>query len=273
MTQKTIAFIGTGNMASSIIGGLVQNGWPASNIIATGRTREKLDILHQRFSVHITTDNHQAVKQADVVVLGVKPQGMQALLEDLQPSLDSQQHLVISLAAGITLPLLEQWIGREYAIVRSMPNTPSLLQCGVTGLVANTETSREQKSLTQTIFEATGIAEWVSSDDMIDAISAVSGSGPAYFFLFMEAMKQTATELGFDAQTAERLTLHTALGAARMAIEGDKDITQLRRQVTSPKGTTEQAINTFQQGDLSGLVNRAMKAAIKRAQEMAQELG
>ena len=272
MTNKTIAFIGAGNMASSIIGGLIQNGWPAANIIGTGRTQEKLDKLHQRFGIEVTTDNNLALNKADVVMLGVKPQGMKALLEDVSSSLDAQQHLLISLAAGITMNSLEQWTSSEFAIVRSMPNTPSLLREGVTGLIANQQVNDEQKSLTDTIFSATGIAQWVVTEDMIDAIIAVSGSGPAYFFLFMEAMKQTGIELGFDEETAGRLTVQTALGAARMAQEENVDIAELRRRVTSPNGTTEQAIKTFQQGNLQGLVDKSMKAAVKRAQEMAKEL-
>lgn len=272
MTHTTIAFIGAGNMASSIIGGLIKNGWPATHIIGTGRTQEKLNKLQERFGIQVTTDNHQALNKASVVMLGVKPQGFQALLKDIAPSLNSKKHLLISLAAGITMSALEEWTNPDFAIVRSMPNTPCLLQEGVTGLIVNQQVNEAQKSLADTIFSATGITQWVATEDMIDAIIAVSGSGPAYFFLFMEAMKQTAIELGFDAETAARLTVQTALGAARMAQEEKADIAELRRRVTSPKGTTEQAINTFQQGDLQGLVEKSMKAAVKRAQEMAKEL-
>ena len=273
MTHKTIAFIGAGNMASSIIGGLIQNGWPADKIIGTGRAQEKLDKLQERFGIEVTTDNHHALQKADVVMLGVKPYAMQALLEDIAPSLESNKHLLISLAAGINMSSLEKWTSPDFAIVRSMPNTPSLLREGVTGLIANQQVNDDQKSLTDTIFTSTGIAQWVATEDMIDSIIAVSGSGPAYFFLFMEAMRQTGIELGFDEETAERLTVQTALGAARMAQEEDVEIAELRRRVTSPNGTTEQAIKTFQQGDLQGLVDKSMKAAVKRAQEMAKELG
>ena len=272
MTHKTIAFIGAGNMAASIIGGLVQNGWPGDRIIGTGRTQKKLDKLQQRFGIQVTTNNHQAVGKADVVMLGVKPQEMKALLEDLSPSLDSRQHLLISFVTGITMSSLEQWTSREFAIIRSMPNTPCLLQAGVTGLIANEQVSAQQTSLTDSIFRATGITEWVANEELIDAIIAVSGSGPAYFFLFMEAMKKTGIELGFDEATAERLTIQTALGAARMAQEEAVDIAELRRSVTSPKGTTEQAINTFRQGELPELVNKAMKAAVCRAKKMSTEL-
>lgn len=272
MTDTTIAFIGAGNMASSIIGGLIHNGWPAENIIGTGRTSEKLEQLHARFGIKVTTDNHQAVKEADVIMLGVKPQGMKALLNDLSSSLNPEKHLLISLAAGITMKSLEQWSGEGFAVIRSMPNTPCLLQCGVTGLIANPKVTEAQKELTHQIFSAVGIAEWVATEDMIDSIIAISGSAPAYFFLFMEAMKTTGEELGFDRATAERLTIQSALGAARMAQEENVDIAELRRRVTSPNGTTEQAIKTFQQGGLPELVDKSMKSAVKRAQEMAKEL-
>ena len=272
MTSSTIAFIGSGNMASSIIGGLIKNGWPADNIIATGRTQEKLDRLQQVFGVKITRDNHQAVAVADIIILGVKPQGMETLLNDLTPSLDPSQHLVISVAAGISIASLEQWTTSELAIVRSMPNTPALVQCGATGLYANTHVSESQQQLTDTIFNAIGISEWVASEDLIDAVIAVSGSGPAYYFLFMEAMKSVGIELGLDEKAAERLTLQTALGAARMAVESDVDIVELRRRVTSPNGTTEQAIRSFQHSELEAVVKKAMNAANHKAKEMAKEL-
>lgn len=272
MTDTTIAFIGAGNMASSIMGGLINNGWPASRIIATGRTPEKLNRLQEQFGVTVTTDNHQAVAAADMVVLAVKPQGMQALLTDLSPSLDASRHLLVSVAAGISMASLEQWTSPEFAIVRSMPNTPALVQCGATGLYANRNTSEPQKQLTGTVFDAIGISEWVASEALIDAVIAVSGSGPAYYFLFMEAMTKAGTELGLDAKTAERLALQTALGSARMALESDVGAAELRRRVTSPDGTTEQAINSFQQDNLEQTVHKAMHAAVKRAQEMAREL-
>ena len=272
MTHTTIAFIGSGNMASCIMGGLIQNGWPAGNIIATGRTQEKLDKLQKQFGIRVTVDNHNAVAAADVVMLGVKPQGMEALLTDLAPSLDASRHLLISVAAGITIASLEQWTSSEFAVIRSMPNTPALVQCGATGIYANAQVSESQKQLADTIFDAIGISEWVASEALIDAVIAVSGSGPAYYFLFMEAMTKAGTELGLEAKAAERLALQTALGAARMAVESDVDATELRRRVTSPNGTTEQAIQSFQRDGLDQCVDRAMNAAVRRAQEMAKEL-
>ncbi|MGB1271603.1 MAG: pyrroline-5-carboxylate reductase, partial [Endozoicomonas sp.] len=218
MKKTTIAFIGTGSMATSILAGLVRNGWPEGNIIATARSEETLSNIRQQYDVQTTRDNQQATRQADVVMLCVKPQMMKSVLTELTPTLKTGT-LLISVAAGITMGSLEQWSGNSHAIVRAMPNTPSMVQCGASGLFANPQATESQKSLTQTIFSAIGLAEWVEQEALIDAVIAVSGSGPAYYFLFMEAMKMVGTELGLPPEAAEKLTLQTALGAARMASE------------------------------------------------------
>ena len=272
MTNKTIAFIGAGNMATSIFGGLLENGWPKQNILATARTQVTLDNIHQEFGIQVTTDNYAAVKSADIVILSVKPQVLKPVLEDLAPALKESRPLLISVAAGITLESLQKWSGTELPIIRSMPNTPCLLRCGVTGLYANALVTEAQKAETDRIFKSVGMAQWVDTEQMIDTIIAVSGSGPAYYFLFMEAMTEMGVKLGLDQETAERLTLQTALGAANMAMQSDVDAAELRRRVTSPGGTTEQAINTFKQGGLESLVEQAMSAAANRAAEMAEQL-
>ncbi|WP_067515565.1 pyrroline-5-carboxylate reductase [Endozoicomonas ascidiicola] len=271
MNQPTIAFIGAGNMASSIIGGLIQNGWPAERLIATARTEATLSAIKDQFAIETTTDNHQAVQQADIIMLCVKPQMMKAVLSDVRSSI-SADSLLISVAAGITMSSLEAWAGNGQAIVRSMPNTPSLLQCGAAGLFANTAVTPEQKILVDRVFSAIGIAEWVQEESLIDAVIAVSGSGPAYYFLFMEVMEQVGTQLGLDQETAKRLTQQTAFGAARMAQASDVDVAELKRRVMSPNGTTEQAINTFMDGELPALIEKAMNAAVKRSIEMAEAL-
>ncbi len=267
-----IAFIGAGNMATSIIGGLIQNGWPVDNITATARTEETLSGIRNQFGIKTTTDNEQAVNTADIVMLCVKPHMIKDVLKGMSVALKSRKPLLISVAAGITMKSLESWSPKNIAIVRSMPNTPSLLRYGACGLFANDSINEHQKSLTDTIFGAVGIAEWVETEDMIDAIIAISGSGPAYYFLFMEAMKTVGVELGFSPEMSERLTLQTAMGAAQMAVHSDVDVAELRRRVCSPNGTTEQAIKTFQEGGLETLVDNAMKSAVKRAKEMALEL-
>lgn len=270
--SKTIAFIGAGNMATSIFGGMIENGWPADKIWAAARTPETTSKLQEQFGVRVSNDNHEAVRAADIVVMAVKPQIMKAVLTDLAPTLKETRPLLISVAAGITLDSLASWSDESLPIVRSMPNTPSLLRCGASGLYANTQVSDELKQLTDEIFKAVGIVQWVDSEAMIDSVIAVSGSGPAYFFLFMEAMTKVGVQLGLDQKTSEQLTLQTALGAANMAVQSDVDAAELRRRVTSPGGTTEQAIKTFQEGGLEQLVEQAMKAAVKRAGEMAVDL-
>ncbi len=258
-------------MASSIIGGLINNGWPTYQLIATARTEETLTTIQAQFGIETTIDNHQAVNKADVIMLCVKPQVMKTVLTDLSSSIKPDT-LIISVAAGITMESLQVWGGEHLSIVRSMPNTPSLLQCGATGLFANTNVSAAQKSLTDKIFNAIGIASWVDQESLIDAVIAVSGSGPAYYFLLMEIMEQVGTRLGLDPQTSQQLTLQTALGAARMAQESGVDAAELRRRITSPNGTTEQALKTFQEGGLAELVEKAMNAAVNRSIELAETL-
>ena len=271
MNESTIAFIGAGNMASSIIGGLINNGWPTYQLIATARTEATLSNIREKFNIETTVDNHQAVGKADVIMLCVKPQVMKEVLMDLSPSIKPNA-LIISVAAGITMESLQKWGGEHLSIVRSMPNTPSLLQCGASGLYANNNVSTDHKTLTDDIFNAIGIAKWVDQESLIDAVIAVSGSGPAYYFLLMEVMEQVGSRLGLDMETSRQLTLQTALGAARMATESDVDAAELRRRITSPNGTTEQAIKTFQEQGLPELVEKAMNAAVNRSIELAESL-
>lgn len=271
-TYQNIAFIGAGNMASSIFGGLLEDGWPNDKIWATARSTETLEKVKSQFGVQVTNDNHQAIRQCDIVVLCVKPQMMKAVLQELAPTLQETRPLLISVAAGINLDSLQSWSGGNLPVIRSMPNTPSLLRCGVSGLFASDIVTDEQKAVAGTIFQAVGMALWVDSEAMIDTVIAVSGSGPAYYFLFMEAMTAMGVKLGLDQKTAEQLTLQTALGAAKMAVHSDVDAAELRRRVTSPGGTTEQAINIFRQGGLESLVEQAMQAAVDRAAEMTKQL-
>ncbi|WP_354007744.1 pyrroline-5-carboxylate reductase [Endozoicomonas lisbonensis] len=271
-TDQSIAFIGAGNMASSIFGGLIEGGWPKGKIWATARSEATLENVKKQFGVQVTLDNHQAVRQSEIVVLCVKPQMMKAVLQDLAPTLKETKPLLISVAAGISLDSLQAWCGSSLPVVRSMPNTPSLLRCGASGLFASEQVNAEQKVITDTIFKAVGVTLWVDNEALIDSVIAVSGSGPAYYFLFMEAMTEMGVKLGLDQKTAEQLTLQTALGAAKMAVCSDVDASELRRRVTSPGGTTEQAIRAFQAGGLEQLVEQAMQAAVDRAAEMTRQL-
>jgi pyrroline-5-carboxylate reductase len=272
MKQKTIAFIGAGNMAGALIRGLLEDGQPADRIIAADPDRQKLDAFSGESGIRTTTDNDAAVSDADVVVLAVKPQIMAEVAQSISASVQQQAPLIVSIAAGIRIQHLQQWLGSDTAIVRTMPNTPAMLQAGATGLFASDAVSEDQRSLAESIMRAVGIAIWVEKEGLIDAVTAVSGSGPAYFFLFMEEMIRAAQALGLDEEDASLLTLQTALGAARMALESSDSPATLRAKVTSPGGTTEQAIGVFQQEGLEQLVKRAMTAARDRSIELSSQL-
>ncbi|MDH5190110.1 MAG: pyrroline-5-carboxylate reductase [Gammaproteobacteria bacterium] len=273
MKNSTIAFIGGGNMASSLIGGLIADGCPPGNLWVTDLNQGKLDYLANRFSINTTPDNNKAVTNADVVVLCVKPQVMHEVIVGITDSIQTRKPLVISVAAGIREKDLQTWLGGNVAIVRVMPNTPALIQTGASGLFANTYVSEEQCNLAESILRAVGLALWLDDEAMMDIVTALSGSGPAYFFYVMEAMEKAATTLGMEQKTARLLTLQTALGAAKMALESAEDIAELRQRVTSPGGTTEQAINTLQSGGLETLFADALTAAANRSKELAKEFG
>jgi pyrroline-5-carboxylate reductase len=272
VANSKIAFIGAGNMSSAIIGGLVAKGFNPKHIIATATRQASLDKVATIASVNTTLDNHHAIAQADVVVLGVKPQVMKSVCQELAPTIQAHKPLVISLAAGLKIESFEQWLGEGLAIVRCMPNTPSLVQCGASGLFGNEAVSREQKNIATDMMAAVGITLWVNEESGIDAVTAVSGSGPAYYFLVMEAMQAAGEKLGLPAEVAKQLTLQTALGAATMASQSDLDAAELRHRVTSPGGTTEQAILSLQADGLERMFEKAMTACKNRAIGMAKEM-
>jgi len=284
--SSRIGFIGGGNMATSLIGGILESGTAASDIIVIDPVAEQRTRLQSRFGIE-TADDSSRIESCSVVILAVKPQVMKEVCQAIKPDSDT---LYISIAAGIPTGKLAQWLndpvlndsGRDdtrpdadsgqLAIIRCMPNTPALLQCGASGLYANEYTSEAQRDTALQILEAVGIAVWVDNEDLIDAVTAVSGSGPAYYFLMMEAMQQAGESLGLPAGVSRQLVLQTALGAARMAIEGDDDPATLRKKVTSKGGTTEQAINSFQSDGFEEIVRRALTAARDRGRTLAKEL-
>ncbi|WP_193163857.1 pyrroline-5-carboxylate reductase [Microbulbifer hainanensis] len=275
MSAAKMVFIGgAGNMAGAVIGGLVSSGYPADKIVATGRNEQKLAEFADRTGVQVSTDNAAAVAEADVLVLSVKPQMMKELCESIAPVIKVSDHklLVITLAAGIPLAAYQRWLGAGVPIVRAMPNTPALVGTGVTGLYAGEGVDEAQRQIAEQMAEAVGIAVWVEGESGIDQVIAVSGSGPAYYFQFMESMIDAAEKAGMPRADAERLTLQTALGAAKLAVASDVDVAQLKRNVMSPNGTTERAIHRFQSGGLPELVEQAMRDCAARAAEMAREL-
>jgi pyrroline-5-carboxylate reductase len=271
--QATLCFIGAGNMAKSLIGGLLASGYSKQHIIATDPTSAARDALTQNLGITCLANNSEAIALADIVILAVKPQGLQSVCQEIQSAVQAKKPLIISVAAGIRANDINRWLGNDLAIVRTMPNTPALIQTGATGLFANKQVNTAQKEQAEHIMRAAGLTIWVENEAQIDAVTALSGSGPAYYFLFMEAMEDAAVALGLDAKTAHLLTMQTALGAAKMVMESKDDCATLRRNVTSPNGTTERAIQSFETAQLRTTVHNAMQAAYQRADELANELG
>lgn len=271
--SSQLAFIGAGNMASAIFGGLIDNGYPPEAITATATRDETLAPLKARYGINVTTDNAAAVFGADVVVLAVKPQKMRDVCLGLAEAIQISRPLIISVAAGIECAALERWLDGELAIIRCMPNTPSLVGAGASGLYANPQTSDAQRELAELLLGSVGLVEWVAEETLIDAVTAVSGSGPAYFFLMIEALEAAGIKRGLAPQSARRLAIQTAYGAAKMARESELEPAALKRQVMSPGGTTERAIASFESAGIQPIFDEATRACAERARELAAELG
>lgn len=271
MTSPLIAVIGGGNMGSSLIGGLIKDGHSPEKLIASDPDPVKLQALAKNFHIQTTTDNKQAVHAAEVVLLAVKPQYFAAVTKDLAPALPTVKPLIISIAAGIREASIQQWLGGHAAIVRAMPNTPALIGCGATALFANHQVTHDQRNLAESILRAVGVIVWLNDESLMDAVTALSGSGPAYFFLMMEALHEAAIQLGLPDDTAKLLTLQTALGATRMAIESGQSLPELRRLVTSPGGTTEKALSVLEEHKLREIFSKALHAAKRRSEELANQ--
>jgi len=273
MSSPVLAFIGAGNMATSLVGGLITDGWDPARLVVADRDPAQLARLQNRFMVRTTEQNEDAVLESDIVLLAVKPQVMPEVAHALAEAVARRRPLVISIAAGIRETALRHWLGEGTAIVRCMPNTPALVQSSATALYANAAVSAQQRDLAETILRAVGLTLWIEDEDQMDTVTALSGSGPAYFFLFMELLQDAARTLGLPDESARLLTLQTAFGAAKMALESADDAATLRQRVTSPGGTTERAIQVFRQQGLDKLVNAALQAAAERSRELAEEFG
>jgi pyrroline-5-carboxylate reductase len=273
MSTPNLSFIGAGNMARSLIGGLIADGWPAAHIRAADPDPDQRASLASHFGIGLLDDNHAAAESADVVVLAVKPQVMYTVAQEIASTVQTHRPLVISIAAGIRSADLDRWLGGNTAIVRCMPNTPALVQSGATALFANPRVDSGQRDRAETILRAVGLTLWLEREEQMDAVTALSGSGPAYFFLIMEALQAAGERLGLPADTARLLALQTAFGAAKMALESPEDAAVLRRRVTSPGGTTERALQVLEEGGLRDLLLRAMSAARDRSRELADQLG
>jgi pyrroline-5-carboxylate reductase len=269
MTPQTIAFIGGGNMASSLIGGLIADGYDPKTLNVSEPDPGKRDALAERFGVNTFAEGLDALRGAATAVLCVKPQMARRVCRDIAPAIGPDGPLLISIMAGVTEASIQAWVGQPAAVVRTMPNTPAMIQCGAIAMHASAEVDAEQRNRAETIMRACGLARWVAEEPLVDVATAVSGSGPAYFFRLMEAMEQAGVELGLEPEDARLLTIQTALGAARMAMESDDPPQTLREQVTSPGGTTERALAVLDEGGFVPLVERAVGAARRRAAEIS----
>lgn len=270
--SATIGFIGAGNMAYAIITGLINNGISTESIKISDTNESILSLRKSEFNLEAFMDNVQLATRCDVIVLAVKPQVLSLVCHQLKGALNANT-LIISIAAGVRTHDIDRWLGGNKAIVRTMPNTPALLNQGVTGLFANEFVSEMQKSLATDILKSVGTSLWVEEETMLDAVTALSGSGPAYFFLMIESMAKAGAALGLDEKTAEQLSIQTALGASMMASNGKDSAHELRTKVTSPNGTTQAAIESFQDQNFEMIISHAMRAAYDRAAELAIELG
>ncbi len=274
MVNAQICFLGGGNMAMSIIAGLVSDGVSPKSITVVDRHQEKLESLNQLFHVKTTVDLTSAVKAADILILCVKPQSLKELMLSIKSELNRQSKpLFVSIVAGITLAQIKNWLVSDYALVRAMPNTPSLIGCGASALFANEHVSRQQKEMAEQIMRKVGVVTWVQEESLIDVATAISGSGPAYFFLMMEHMIDAAINLGLTEKQATLLVTQTAFGASKMALESVHTLSSLRQKVTSKGGVTAAALKAFAETGFKESIQQAIEQNLLRSHELAQQFG
>lgn len=266
-----IAFIGGGNMATALIGGLAGKLTAGANIHVVDPNPDALQKLQQQFGVTTAPQIDAALEKSDVVVLSVKPQQMREVVTQLQPHVSSQ--LILSIAAGIRAVDLSRWLNGHAAIVRTMPNTPALIGKGITGMVAMTGVSQPQRDAADAIMRAVGATVWLDDEALIDPVTAVSGSGPAYVFYFIEAMQQAAQEMGLTAEQGMQLAIATFTGAAQLAAQSAEPVSLLRERVTSKGGTTYAALTSMEASGVKDAIIKAMKAASERGRELGEEFG
>ncbi|BAU50076.1 pyrroline-5-carboxylate reductase [Sulfurifustis variabilis] len=271
--QPLVGFIGAGNMARSLAGGLLKNGWARNRLILADPDSAQRSAVEKVLKLKTYATNNDVAARADILVLAVKPQVLRAAALELTQAVQRRRPLVISVAAGVRLADLERWLGGGLPVVRVMPNTAALIGSGAAGLYANPRVAPEQRNQAESILRSVGVTVWLADESLLDVVTAVSGSGPAYFFRVMEALERAAIAGGLDAATARLLTLETAFGAAKMALEGGEEPAVLRARVTSPGGTTEQALGVLESGGIETLFHQAVRAATRRARELAEMFG
>ena len=267
-----IGFIGGGNMARSLIGGMIAQGLDKNTICASDPIEKIRDNLARDFGIRTCIDNDEVIVSSQIVIIAVKPQVMREALVPVQSVLQQRSPLIISIAAGISLSAIDTWSGGGLAIIRVMPNTPALIQLGISGLFANDQVTDQQRNYAQAILEAVGKVVWLENEQAIDTVTAVSGSGPAYFFYLIEALEQAATTSGLTPKIARLLASQTAVGASHLCAQSDQTSTQLREQVTSPGGTTERALGVLDDNGVRETLVEAIHAAEKRAAELSELL-
>ena len=273
MNTQKIGFIGAGNMARALVSGLISNGWKPSNIVLSDPDAETRKTLAEQLKVAVFEQNNQVADSSDIVVIAVKPQILREVATAVAASIQSRKPLIISIAAGVRSGDVERWLGGNLPVIRVMPNTAALVGSGASGLHANARADNQARNTAESVMRAVGVVAWVDDEDHLDIVTALSGSGPAYFFLVMEAMEQAAIDMGLAADTARLLTLETAFGAAKMALEGGEEPSILRQRVTSKGGTTERALQVMEQSKLRDIYREALTAAAERSKELAKILG
>jgi pyrroline-5-carboxylate reductase len=266
-----IVFIGGGNMASALIGGLLKNGWPPASIAVVEIDSQARARLEGDFGVSTFDDAARGASGAGCIVLAVKPQQLREVARALAPA--ARDALVISIAAGVRAADLSRWLGGHARLVRAMPNTPALALAGMTGLYAPAGVGREDRERAEQILRAAGRTLWVETEEAIDAVTAISGSGPAYVFYFIEALQHAAADLGFGVEAARELALQTFSGAVKLAEQSPDDVATLRARVTSKGGTTERAIAQLEHDAVRDSIARAARAAAQRSRELGDALG
>ncbi len=266
MQHKMITFIGAGHMASALMRGLTAAEYPGHCITVHDISVDKAQALAENLGLEHQADLALAVAKAEIIVLAVKPNGIATVCQALKAAI-AHKPLIISVAAGVKLSSIERFLGQgPLPMVRSMPNTPALIGCGATGLYANAKVDASLRNWSESLFRSVGIVQWFEQEKLLDSVTALSGSGPAYIFLVMEAMQEAGIALGLDPQLAKTFTIQTVLGASRIALETAHPISELREQVTSPGGTTEKALSILNQGQLKDLFLKALQSAYDQAQ-------
>ncbi len=266
-----IRFIGAGNMATSLISGLLNKGLNTGHIKATNPNYNQREYIRQRFNIQVFDDNNEHFGWPDVVVMAVKPQVMKTALLEIRDNIHDSQPLVISVAAGITTAQMQTWLQQPTAIIRTMPNTPAAIGQGAIGMFANNHVSTEQRTLCEQVMDAVGTSVWVSEETDMDIVTALSGSGPAYFFTFIKALQTAAEELGLSPENARLLTQQTAVGATLLAERSDVPMSDLIEQVTSPQGTTHAALSRFHDLNFDDIIKQAVHAAWHRSAELSAD--